>query len=198
MEEIRPEGWLGKAEGKVAEGGWSWEPKQVLEQTHGAIHFLLWPSRRGEDLRHLPSHRGGYPCCLPLDTSFPPPQHMFRAFWLRQWYTPIPIHSDLESDERGKKHCQTGNPAPGLYHTPAWYNPNAAWYLPRSGEHNRFRVGLLGLMTGPVLSCLTARLSFTSSDPAFSCEHLAFLLALLLTAVNCPDKWKSSWNYVAL
>lgn len=70
MEETRPEGWLGKAGGKVAgEGGGSWVPKQGVEQTHWAVHFLLWPSRRGQYLRHFPSHRGGYPCCLPLDTS---------------------------------------------------------------------------------------------------------------------------------
>lgn len=56
---------------------------------------------------------------------------------------PSHIHSYLERDEGGKRHCQTGNPVPGMYQAP-WYNPSIAWFLPRSDDRNRFSVGLLG------------------------------------------------------
>lgn len=54
--------------------------------------------------------------------------------------SPTHTHSGLERGEGGKGHSQTGCPA----QTPGC-NPSTAWLLPRSENHNRFSVGLLGL-----------------------------------------------------
>lgn len=116
----------------------------------GQYTLLLPSSWRGWNPRHFPSHRGGYSCCstakYPLPLSFFPgiETHMFWVCWLGQWFNPIHIRSGLGKDERVKRYCQTGNLAPGLYHTPL-VQSHLSLVLPTSGHHDRLSVELLQL-----------------------------------------------------
>lgn len=135
---------------------------------------------------------------LPL-SPFPCHQEaQILSLLARTWCSPTHTHSDLGRAEGGKGHSWAGHPAPGLHQT-LGYNPSTAWSLPRSENHKRFSLGLQGRDGRPcaLLSCYKAQIYIKWFVSVFLLTF-GFSLGFASRSVNCPDKWKSFWNYVAL